>query len=218
MKTLRILTTLALTLLSCIAVAAQGTPATTVPVQADVETVYTLPDGTQTRSNGRFFRSRHGQTREDSRLGAVITDLKAGTVTILVAQTKDARVMRIPASERVPPRANRPAHQLFEETTIEGRRITKAKMKGPHGQEVEFWTARDVGVVTFTKSELNGMTTVRQLKNLSTLDPDPTLFMIPADYTRVEQQLAPLGARPEPKFPERPAPGSPRGRGRGGIH
>jgi hypothetical protein len=71
--------------------------------------------------------------------------------------------------------------------------------------------------VTFTKSELNGMTTVRELKNLSTLDPDPTLFMIPADYTHVEQQLDPPGARPEPKFPERPAPGS-RGRGRGGIH
>ena len=182
-------------------------------MQADVETVYTLPDGTQTRSKGRFYRSSLGQIREDSGLGAIITDLEAGTVTILVAQTRQARVMRIPASDRAPAPANRPAHELFEETTIDGRRISKSRLTGPQGQRVEFWTAKDLGVVTLTKSEVGRMTTVRELKNVSTLEPDPALFMIPPDYTLVEQELAPPGKRPEAKPPQRPGPGS----GRGGM-
>ena len=209
----RILAPLALSLLCGVSAAAQNASAPQPSVQADVEMVYTLSNGMQTRSKGRLYRNRLGQIREDSGLGAIITDFEAGTVTILVAETKEARVMRIPASERTPAVANRPSHELFEETTVDGRRIIKARAKGPQGQQLEFWTANDLGVVTLTKSELGGMTVVRELKNLSTSEPDSTLFMIPPDYTLVEQELTPPGSRPEVKFPQRPAPGS----GRGGM-
>ena len=213
----RILAPIALTLLYGVSAAAQDASARQSSVQADIETVYTLPNGTQTRSNGRFYRSGLGQIREDSELGAIITDLKAGTVTILVAQTKEARVMRIPASERTPAKANRPAHELFEESTVDGRRISKSRLTGPEGQRVEFWTAKDLGLVTLTKSEVGRMITVRELKNVSTVEPDPALFTVPSDYTVVEQEVASPGNRPEARLPQRRSPGPGRGRGPGGL-
>lgn len=217
MRALRLVASLGLSVLCGITAVAQSASAKQLPIQADVETRYVSPNGTETRSTGRFYRSREGQIREDSGLGAVITDVKAGTVTILVAETKEARVLRIPASDRVPSNESRPQHQFLGETVIDGRRIRKARTTGLHGQWVEFWTATDLGVITFTRTELGGTTLIlRELKNLSTLEPDPTLFMIPADYTLIEQEMAPRGKRPEPKIPQRPAAASGRG-GRGGI-
>jgi hypothetical protein len=61
------------------------------------------------------------------------------------------------------------------------------------------------------------MATVRELKNVSTLEPDPALFMVPPNHTLVEQELLPPGNRPEAKRPQRRPSGSGRGRGRGGM-
>lgn len=217
MRALRILAPLGLSLLCGASAVAQDPTARQPSIQADVETRYVSPNGTETRSTGRFYRDREGKIREDSGLGAIITDVKAGTVTILVAETKQARVMRIPASDRALSNANRPAYQVLGETVIDGRRIRKARTTGLQGQQVEFWTATDLGVVTFARSELGGTTLIlRELKNLSTVEPDPVLFMIPSDYTVVEQEMAPRGNRPEPKTPQRPAAALGRG-GRGGI-
>lgn len=217
MRALQILAALGFSVFCGVSAVAQTASSRQPSIQADVDTRYVSPKGTETRSTGRFYRDREGKIREDSGLGAVITDLKAGTVTILVAETKQARVMRIPASDRVLANANRPAHQVLEETVIDGRRIRKARTTGLQGQQVEFWTAIDLGVVTFARSEVGGtMLILRELKNLSTIEPDPLLFMIPSDYTVVEQEIVPRGNRPEPKIPQRSAPALGRG-GRGGI-
>lgn len=215
MRASRVLATVSLCLFGAVSVSGQNGPTRQPSVQAEVETEYTLPDGTQRRSKGRFYRNQFGQVREDSGLGAVITDLRAGTVTLLIAETKEAHVIRIPASERTPAEANRPAHELFEETTIAGRRTRKARTTGPNGQRVEFWTAEDLGIVTLTKSESGGMTAVRELKNISTLEPEPELFMIPADYRLIELKRPSPGAGP--KIPPPPGAGPERGRGPGGI-
>lgn len=61
--------------------AAQTPLAQTPALQAEIETVYTLPDGREIRNTGHLYRSGTGQVREDSALGAVITDLAAGTIT-----------------------------------------------------------------------------------------------------------------------------------------
>lgn len=184
---------------------AQTQPAPTPALQAEIEIVYTLPDGQQLRNHGHLYRSRAGQFREDSPLGAVITDVPAGTVTILVTETKEARVIRIPADQRMRPiPSNGPAPEVFEETTLGGRRVAKARTRGPQGQQVEFWTAKDLGVVTWTKTEAAGLTTTRELRNLSTEEPDPAVFAIPVDYTVIEQEAAP-GAGPQ-IVPPRPAP------------
>lgn len=186
--------------------AAQAQPAQAPALQGEIETVYTLQDGREVRSRGRFYRSSTGQVREDSSLGAMITDVSAGTVTILVKERKEARVMRIPADQRVPRvPANRPAPEVFEENaTVDGRRVAKARMKGPQGQRVEFWTAKDLGVVTWTKTEAAGFTTTRELRNLSTEEPNPAVFAIPADYAVIEQDERP-GNGP-PLVPPRPGP------------
>lgn len=187
--------------------AAQTTPVSVPALQADVETVYTLPDGRQTRTTGRLYRSRSGQVREESPLGALITDVAAGTITILVTETKQARVMTIPPDQRVPPaRAQSTRPEVFEETTIAGRRITKARMVGPQGRRAEFWTAPDLGVVTWMKTEGGSMTTIRELRNLSTEEPSPALFTIPANYSVIEQEAKP-GPDPRAALPKRRGPG-----------
>lgn len=187
--------------------AAQTTPVSVPALQADVETVYTLPDGRQTRTKGRLYRSRSGQVREESPLGAVITDVAAGTITILVTQRKEARVMTIPPDQRVrPAQAQGTRPEVFEETTIAGRRITKARIVGPQGRRAEFWTAPDLGVVTWMKTEGGSMTTIRELQNLSTEEPSPAMFTIPADYSVIEQEAKP-GPDPRAVLPKRRGPG-----------
>lgn len=186
--------------------AAQQVPANMVALQAEIETVYNLSDGTEVRSNGHFYRSRRGQIREDSSLGAVITDVPAGTITILIAKTKEARVITIPAEQKERPvPSTRPMREVFEETTVGGHRVSKARGRGPQGQKVEFWTAKDLGVVTWTKIEAAGLTTTKELRNISTREPSPALFAIPAEYTVIEQEATP-GKGPKEVFPRRRGP------------
>jgi hypothetical protein len=186
--------------------AAQTTPVSVPALQADVEIVYTLPDGTQTRTIGRLFRSRSGQLREETPLGAVITDVAAGTITMLVKATKQARVLTIPPEQRVPPaRAHGARPEVFEETTVAGRRISKARIVGPQGQRAEFWTAPDLGVVTWMKTEAGKMTTTKELRNLATEEPSPAMFTIPADYSVIEQEVK-LGQDPRTTLSKRPSP------------
>lgn len=177
-------------------VAAQTVPTIMPPLQAEIETVYDLADGKQVRTKGHFYRSRSGQIREDSPLGAVMTDIGAGTITVLVAETKEARVITIPPEHRVRPvHPNRPRLEVFEETILGGHRVSKARTRGPQGQKVEFWTAKDLGVVTWTKTEASGLTSTRELRIVSTEEPSPELFAIPADYTIIHQEAKPGDVR-----------------------
>ena len=188
---------------------AQTAPANMVALQAEIETVYNLADGTQVRTNGHFYRSRSGQVREDSSLGAVITDVAAGTITILVAERKEARVITIPPEQKARPvRSARPGPEVFEETTVDGQRVTKARGQGPQGQKVELWTANDLGVVTWTKTEAAGLTTTKEMRNISTREPSKELFAIPADYTVIEQEARP-GNGPQKVLPRQRGPVSP---------
>lgn len=75
-------------------------------------------------------------------------------------------------------------------------------MVGPQGRRAEFWTAPDLGVVTWMKTEGASMTTIRELRNLSTEKPSPALFTIPADYSVVEQEARP-GPDPRGMGPKR---------------
>lgn len=98
--------------------------------------------------------------------------------------------------------------EVFEETTIAGRRITKARLVGPRGRRAEFWTAPDLGVVTWMKTEGGNMTTIREFRNLSTEEPSPAMFTVPADYSVIEQEAKPgPGPAPQTVLPKRRAPG-----------
>lgn len=210
MRTLLVLAAISTTvLLSSRSVVAQSRSTPMPALKAEIETVYTLPDGTEIRNWGNLYRSSTGQVREDSRLGAVITDVPAGTITILIAETKEARVLRIPAEQRQRPTVpDRPTPEVFEETTVSGHRVAKSRTSGPQGQRVEFWTARDLGVVTWTKTEAGGLTTTKELRNLSLEEPDQAMFSVPVDYVVIEHDATP-GPGPVRLLPRSAAPVQP---------
>src|SRR3954462_926910 len=85
---------IAATALCVVALEARAKPKSPA-VTADIHIVYRLDDGRQFTHRGRFYRSRTGQVREDSSLGALITDVNAGTVTLLVADRREAHVFKV---------------------------------------------------------------------------------------------------------------------------
>lgn len=157
-------------------------------MQADVEVSYTLANGGQFTRSGHIYRSASGMVRQDMGNGAIITDFKAGTVTLLVPERNEAHVFTIPPHLRKLPvlgtgGARVPAKVApFEETVIEGRRIAKTRIVGPQGEAQEVWTAPDIGVVTFYRTTANGTTTTQQLRNLSMGEPDPQVFKVPSQF------------------------------------
>jgi hypothetical protein len=157
-------------------------------MQADVEVSYTLANGGQFTRSGRIYRSASGMVRQDMGNGAMITDFKAGTVTLLVPERNEAHVFTIPpqvgtlpvpgtAESRVPAKV-----APFEETVIDGRRIAKTRIVGLQGETQEVWTAPDIGVVTFYRITANGTTATQQLRNLSVGEPDPQVFKVPSQF------------------------------------
>lgn len=160
-------------------------------LQGDIEITYTLPNGEQLTRSGRLYRSGTGKVRQDAGYGAMITDLQAGSVTLLVDERNEAHVITIPPELReLPPlgaeRRIPESVQPFEETTIDGQRIAKTRIVGQQGEAQEVWTATDLGIVTFARFERNGATITQELRNLDVGEPDPSVFEIPTDYTVVE--------------------------------
>ena len=164
-------------------------PANLPALDADVEITYKLPNGQEFTKRGRIYRGKNGQVRQDSGQGSIITDLKGGTVTFLIAEKKEARVVSIPKELRKANRGNRPDAVPFEEATIGGRKVVKARGKGPKGENHEFWTAQDLGIVTFSRVEAEGITTTQTLRNLSVREPHPSVFQVPKDYKVTRESL-----------------------------
>jgi hypothetical protein len=57
------------------------------------------------------------------------------------------------------------------------------------GESQEFWTAKDLGIVTWSKVESEELTTTRVLRNIGVAEPDQSLFQVPSDYTVIDQPL-----------------------------
>jgi hypothetical protein len=155
---------------------------------AEFQVTYTLPNGDELTKRGNIYRSANGKVRQDSGNGAMIADLQAGTVTLLVDERNEARVFTIPQELRQPPVLGAdsrvpPTVEPFEETTIDGRRIAKTLTIGTQGERQEVWTAPDLGIVTFARYEANGARTTQELRNLSEGEPDPQVFEVPNGYT-----------------------------------
>lgn len=195
--------------------AASQTVPRMLPIQAEVDTLYRLADGKLVRTSARHYRSSSGQIRDESSGSAMITDLVAGTITILITDRKEARVITIPSEKRVRPvKSDRPSPEVFEEVTIDGNRISKARTQGPQGEKLEIWTAKNLGVVVRTRVELGGVVTTKELRNISQEEPKPELFTIPAGYSIIQQEAIPengksgVPARPNKNasVPSRPQP------------
>lgn len=165
--------------------------------EADVEFSYTLPDDQELTQSGRIYQSSTGKVRQDMGIGSTIVDFHAGTVTMLIPETKQAHVLAIPPDLQRPPQLGignpiPEAVEPFEETTIDGRRIAKTLIVDPQGRTQEVWTAIDLGIIVYARAEADGVATSQTLRNLSEGEPDPGVFEVPSDYTVFEipaQQL-----------------------------
>lgn len=161
--------------------------------QAEVATFYKMADGRVVSTTGRVYRSREGRMRQDTGFGAVITDLKAQTVTLLNFDTKEARVFDLKSA----PPAPRPQKAVTPRgrTSVEGYEATKVTTVGPQGERQEVWTADQLGAVVFMRTEAPGMTVTRYLRRIAVSDPDASVFVIPPDYS-VTKATLPAGFDP----------------------
>jgi hypothetical protein len=155
------------------------------PLNAEINTTYTLADGSEFSSPGRYYRSYEGKVREDSPDGAIITDIKTGTVTVLNFETKVARVVKVPALPEASTPTSLPSVMPLEEATatVDGRLVTKKRFQNAQGESQEFWTAKDLGLVVFSKITSPSLTTAKSFRNISVGEPDPSVFRVPSDYT-----------------------------------
>jgi hypothetical protein len=69
------------------------------------------------------------------------------------------------------------------EAMVDGRRVTKARLGNGPGESQELWTAKDLGLVVFSKITSLTLTRAKSLRNVSLRDPDPSLFAVPKGYT-----------------------------------
>ena len=172
-------------------------------VGADVDTIYQLADGRRVENHGHYYRNAKGQSREESRVGVLITDTTNGTVTLLIPDAKEAHVFKVPQDRQITRDHGKPATTPLGTGTHEGHPISKAKVAGTNGRSHEVWTATDIGLPVYTRTESQGLTTERILRHLDTSEPDSALFGIPGDYKKVmhEHVPAPSGL---PTFGQQP--------------
>jgi hypothetical protein len=103
-------------------------------VVADMDAIYTLADGRQFTSKGRYYRSKDGLIREDSPLGAIITDIKSGTMTMLNFERREAHVIKVAASSRAASAKDVPKAARYADATVDGRKVSKARAENGKGE------------------------------------------------------------------------------------
>jgi hypothetical protein len=164
-------------------------------LEADIVTTFTLPRGTYSTS-GRFFRSRDGKIREDSPLGATITDAKSDTVTILNHRAKEAAIITFHVRHRADRHAE-PTFEPFDRITVDGHPVERSRGR-ERGQQDERWTATDIDVVVFAKASSSSFTMTREIRNIVLREPDPALFDVPDDYVVIRTRTAPEKSAADP--------------------
>jgi hypothetical protein len=170
-------------------------------VVADLDTIYTLADGRQFTNKGRYYRSKDGLIREDSPLGAIITDIKSGTLTMLNFERREAHVMKVAASSGATTARNLPPAVRYADATVDGRKVTKARAENGKGEAQELWTANDLGLVVFSKVSSPNLTMAKSLRNIALKQPDASVFKVPAGFTVTKHDT---GKVPRPAMPTEP--------------
>jgi hypothetical protein len=163
--------------------------------------IYSLSDGRRFSTSGRFAQSQTGKVREDTRLGAVITDPERGTVTLLIPGRQEAHVFTFPPEQGASRLEQRQGRGKTEPGTVqegepglhEGRQVRKMKSRDAKGRNREMWVAPDVPVPVFIKSESDTMSTQRMLRRIVVQEPEPSLFEVPGGYKTVRHDTRWLG-------------------------
>jgi hypothetical protein len=164
-------------------------------VEAEIETTYVTTGGKTITTPGHYYRGRNGRTREDSPVGSMIVDPRTGTVTLLNPATKEAKVIVAAGQPRA---AATGAFVPFEQATLDGHPVKKARTSGAAGQAQEMWTAEDIGLVVLSKVEWPDFSMTKVLRNISVHEPQAELFQVPSGYHVTHET-----ARPAPPAPIR---------------
>lgn len=83
--------------------------------------------------------------------------------------------------------------QIIEGVVVEGRRDTLSYPAGTRGYDRpiktvhEVWMSKELGTIVMSRSSMPAEDLVFRLTNISRLEPDPVLFIVPADYTIVDE-------------------------------
>ena len=163
----------------CFIAAETGASAKRVGFSADMDTVYQVGDHGRFSSHGHYYRSAAGQTREDSGNGAIITDTTNGTVTLLVADRREAHVFNVPANRQ--PSVDKTKHgpTPYSTDVVEGHPVAKTRVDAGNGRVHEVWTATDLGVPLYSRLQSPGLVTEKSLHNVKAETPIPRCFESP---------------------------------------
>lgn len=169
----------------------QGSHRRTPAVVADMKTTFTFADGREVAKTGRFYRSSEGRVREESPVAVMITDPVARTITLLNPEAKQAFVFHMPEGPLRSAKAQTMGLNNGDDGIHEGSRVAKSRAVDASGGSHEVWTDKGRGVVVFSRLQSGGTTTTKTLHNLSAQEPDPAVFLVPADYLVRKVKLAP---------------------------
>jgi hypothetical protein len=164
----------------------------------------------------RVYRDGHGRIRTEeplllgpaatSPLLIVIQDSVAGVEYTLDTQTHVAHRSTYPPvapqARSIPPPTTAPKYSALNENlgtqTIEGvlasgTRSTLSYPAGTWGYDRpvttvhESWWSKDLGATVMSKNTLPAGELVSRLTNINRLEPDPILFLVPWDYTIMDE-------------------------------
>jgi hypothetical protein len=116
------------------------------------------------------------------------------------AGSAEGRVYAGPARELAAAKTEDLGTQMIQGLSVQGKRVTRAIPAGKEGNEKEIdivtetWYSADLHVVVMSKtSDPRYGESVYQLNAVARTEPDPTLFVVPADYAVKEGRALPGG-------------------------
>jgi hypothetical protein len=168
----------------------------------------TLPDRTVRTliAKGKIYRDAAGRRRSESTLSGLtsITDQGAGLLFVLIAPSKQAFRIAIPKFEpsgrasfafaagsellfetgKKSLQDEALGKQTIEGIEFEGSRHTTTMVDEPSKVAIdEYWISQEMGLIgSVLRSSPKGKTTIK-IQNLVRKEPDPSLFVVPPDYT-----------------------------------
>jgi hypothetical protein len=130
----------------------------------------------------------------------VIVDRNAGTITTLNPATKEAIVKAAPRAKRrdtdggpvtrtAPSSGEKPTISNLGPTTVEGHPAVMKRIEHSSNKATtEVWTASDIQLTVLLKATTaSGKTTTKRYRNIQSIEPDPSVFTVPKDYSLIDE-------------------------------
>jgi hypothetical protein len=159
-------------------------------LEANIETTYVMASGQEVTVKSKYYRSSDGRVCEESPVGRLITDPVSRQIIITRRATEEARVFdAASAPKQLPPDSPTDLTPIGE-SMVDGLRVTKMR-SGKEGATREFWTAKEIGLVVYSRVEGPTLSVTRVTRDIVLREPSGEVFRVPGNY-RIEQAEAPV--------------------------